>query len=396
MRPNPCYVVGYGLVDGLGANPDECWAKMIDNTDYTKHLEHMGDNKHNMGMRVDDSKLIMPPEITPKIASMYTRAQHMAYHSVKQALEMSGLRHSTNVAVIISSISNDAEFFTRENAERFFNGKRVSPFKVANRGADAISSAICITYNFQGMSFAIHATCTSAGAAIDYGMRIADEYDYVIVGGSDAATYEMGIRWFEVLNALGNKTMPFDDDRSGFLMGEGAGILILQTEEKAKEFGSKKYAKLYPMGMATDAKHPTDPDPEGTGAKISIAKAMEGFTNGDIDAVCAHATSTPNGDPIEYNVTSKNVPNVPIWAPKSKIGHTLGAATAVELIYCILALQNKKIPHIQNLENCSFDEHGTLVRTNKEIKTNRSVVRMLNNSFGFGGKCSSQVVEVEV
>lgn len=385
----PAYVVGYGLIDALGNNPQDCFTNMLNDKDYSVDVDFMGEHKIHRGIPVNDSLIQLPDKFTPKITANMTRAQQLAIHATDQALQMSGLPLSSNVAVIVSSVSNDVEFLD-ECFPKLKVNKRVNPFKIVNRIPDIISSQICSHYGFMGTSFALYASCASGLFSIDYAMRILDEYDYVIVGGSDAGVFEIAMKYFASIGALGNSNAPFDDNREGFVMGEGSGILILQSEKKVKEFNSTKHAKLYPVGSASDAFDLTSPAKDGRGAKLALNKAL--IEIDDINIVSAHATSTPIGDPIEYNVISERLPGVSIYAPKSKIGHTLSAAGILETIYAIESMKNGIIPHCQNMVKCSYDVHHTLVKN--PIKINKSVLRTLNNSFGFGGKCACQVIEV--
>lgn len=386
----PAYVVGYGLIDALGNNPKDCFANMLSDKDYSVDLDFMGEHKIHMGIPVDNSLIQLPDKFTSKITANMTRAQQLAIHATDQALKMSGLSLSPNVAVIVSSVSNDVEFLDG-NFQKLKDNKRVNPFKVVNRIPDIISSQICSHYGFMGTSFALYASCATGLLSIDYAMRIVDEYDYVIVGGADAGVFEIAMKYFASIGALGNKNTPFDDSREGFVMGEGSGILILQSEEKVKQYNSKSYAKLYPVGTASDAFDLTSPAEDGRGAKIALSKALSHVDN--VNIVSAHATSTPVGDPIEYNVITEKLPNIPIYAPKSKIGHTLAAAGILETIYAIESMSNKIIPHCQNMVKCSYDTHNLLVKTPTPMTG--SILRTLNNSFGFGGKCASQVIEVK-
>lgn len=394
----PAYVVGYGLIDTLGNNPTDCFTNMLNDKNYVTHVDFMGDHKIQHGVKLNDSLIELPEGLTPKMASTMTRAQKTTFHAVDQALKMSGLPLKSNVAVILSSVSNDVEMLD-EGYTKLKNNKRVNPFKIVNRIPDMISGQICTHYGFMGASFALYASCATGMFSIDHAMRILDEYDYVIVGGADCGVFEMAMKYFSAINALGNHNAPFDDSREGFVMGEGAGVLILQSENKVKEFSSTVHATLYPVGAATDAFDLTSPAQDGRGAKIAMSKAIsyaskyipEPLT---IDAVNAHATSTVVGDPIEYNVVTETFGPVPMYAPKSKIGHTLSAASILETIYSIESMKNKMIPHCQNLENCSYDKHSCLVKSPMKYPTNPVHFKTLNNSFGFGGKCASQVIEV--
>lgn len=387
---NPAYVVGYGMIDALGNNPSDCFSNMTNNIDYSVNLDFMSDHKIHKGICVNDLLLQIPEKFTSKVLSTMTRAQKFALHATDQALKMSDLSLSPNVAVIVSSVSNDVEFLD-ECFPKLKANKKVNPFKIVNRIPDIISSQICSHYGFMGTSFALYASCATGLLSIDYAMRILDEYDYVIVGGVDAGVLEISMKYFASIGALGNHNAPFDDNREGFVMGDGGGVLILQNYEKVQEYKSTVYAKLYPVGTASDAFDLTSPAKDGRGAKIALKKALS-YAN-DIDVVSAHATSTPIGDPIEYKVISEHLPNVPIYAPKSKIGHTLAAAGILETIYAIESMKNGVIPHCQNMVSCSYDTHNLLSKSPTLMRG--SILKTLNNSFGFGGKCASQVIEVK-
>lgn len=386
-----CYVVGYGMIDSLGNNPEDCFAKMIDNNDYSKELPDMVEANCPVyrGAMFDPNSVILPKDFDPKMARSLTNAQRMMLHATDQALLMSGLPHHYDVAVLMSSVSNDTEFL-EQNYNKIRENKRVNPRESANRIPDMGCSHITSHYQFMGLSTALFASCATGLVGIDYAMRLVDEYEYVIVGGADAGCFKMAINYFNSLGAVANSTEPFDDNRKGFLMGDGCGVMILQSEKMVKKYGSTVHATLYPTGCASDAVDMTSPANDGRGARISMAKAMEHVDK--VDYVCAHATSTPVGDPIEYETVVSFVGDTPIWAPKSKIGHTLAAAGILEGIYSILSMKNGIIPHIQNLTNASLDTKDLLVRENQT--NSNKCLRTLNNSFGFGGKCVSQVIEV--
>jgi 3-oxoacyl-(acyl-carrier-protein) synthase len=163
-----------------------------------------------------------------------------------------------------------------------------------------------------------------------------------------------------------------------------------------KEYNSKVHAKLYPVGAASDAVDLTSPATDGCGARIALDKALNSIESDMIDIVSAHATSTPMGDEVEYNILKEELPDIPIYAPKSKIGHTLAAASVLECIYSILSMKNRVIPGCYNLKNAEYDVSKQLVRSSCSLKTTHKHIRTLNNSFGFGGKCASQVVEVKL
>jgi 3-oxoacyl-[acyl-carrier-protein] synthase II len=391
---SPAYVVGYGMIDGLGNNPKDCFSNMIIDKDFSHDLPFMleKNEKHYRGICVDNSSLQLP-NISEKILRIMTNSQIFSFHAVEQALKMSGLPFSNDVAVIFSSVATASEG-TKEYIDAVHTGKRINPKRVVNRITDMVPASICSFYGFMGASLSLQAACSTGLYTIDYGQKLCEEYDYVIVGCGDANMYFEQLKYFSMLGALGNYNCPFDDKREGFMMGEGAGCLILQSEKKVKEYNSKVYAKLYPAGYASDALDMTSPATDNRGANISISKAIKNsnLNTLDIDVVSAHATSTPIGDPIEYNVIANYFENIPIYAPKSKIGHTLGSAGILETIYAIESMRNKLIPHCQNLNECSFDKLNLLVKSPQKLPN--KILRTLNNSFAFGGKCVSQVIEV--
>lgn len=385
----PIYVVGFGMVDGLGYDHNTCFNKMLDGTDYSHDVPVMAEEGHKIhkGLMVDLEKLSLPDNIPTKILPSFANSQILGFHAAKQAIDMAGLPHSENVAVIFSSVSNDIEMGV-SMLNRVHENKRVLVRRLVNRIPEMTSSHISSLYGFMGNTVGLQASCSTGIATIDYGMYEAQDSDYVVVGGSDAGCFGLAMKYFNQLGAIANRTSPFDDNRSGFLMGEAGASLILMREEMVEKYGVRPIAKLYPAGKANDAVDMTSPANDGRGAKISMNKALRHVDS--VDAVNAHATSTPVGDEIEYNSILRNVGEIPIWAPKSKIGHTLAAAGVSETIYSILAMNRGIIPHVQNLETCSFDEKNLIVKEN----TFRPMKRILNNSFGFGGKCMSQVIEI--
>ncbi len=275
---------------------------------------------------------------------------------------------------------------------KLLENRRVSPRAIVNRLPDMACHQIASHYDFHGVSYALFASCATGLMSIDSAMKLLEEYDYVVVGAADAGCFQMSMKYFAAIHALGNTSKPFDDAREGFCMGEGAGTLILQSPEKSKEYGSTVYATLYPVGMASDAYDATSPHFDGRGAILAMDKALKHVPN--IHAINAHATSTPIGDEVEYRILSNKFPNIPIYAPKSKIGHTLGASGILETIYAILSMQHGIIPHIHNFNSSSFLKPEGKLNLKPTSFGSDKTLRTLKNSFGFGGKCASMVIEV--
>ena len=392
MYPS-AYVVGYGMIDGLGNNPKDCFQNMIIDKDFSQDLPCMLEKKekHYRGICVDKSSVQLPNILEKNLRNMLD-FQLFSFHAVDQALKMSRLPISEDVAVIFSCLGG---VWNKEFIDCTYGiGKKINPKRLINRFNDMGSSSICSHYGFMGTSLSIQSGCTTGLHTIDYGQKLCEEYDYVIVGSGEKNTYFEQMKYFSMLGVLSNYNCPFDDKREGFMMSDGAACLILQSEKKVKEFNSTVYAKLYPGGFASDALDMTSPAIDNRGANIAISKAIKNsnLDISDIDVISAHATSTPVGDPIEYKAITNYFQNTPIYAPKGKIGHTLGSIGILETIYAIESMNNKLIPHCQNLNDCSFDNSNLLVRSPQKLPN--KVLRTLNNSFGFGGRCASQIIEV--
>lgn len=389
-----CYIVGYGIVDALGNNLTDCFESMLDNENYAEEIPTLKNNCETYcGAVTHENNLIYPDNFRPKILKNLIQAQKFALHATNQAIVHSQLPHSSNVAVLFSASTSNWENM-EYYAGKILQNERLNPFKGINIIPDMIAHMICQHYKFMGASFSLAASCATSLYTIDVAMRLANEYDYVIVGSADKGTDPGVVKYFTALNATANVSKPFDDDRKGFLPADGSACIIIQTKSKVEKFNSTVYATLYPPGCATDGFDLTNPAPDGRGFKQAIEKALVGMDETDIDAISAHATSTPAGDKIEYDILAEHFPNTPIYAPKSKIGHSLGTTGLLELLYAIESMKKGILPHIHNLQSCNFDTKKLLVTKNQDISTNKKTLRTLNNSFAFGGKCVSQIVEV--
>lgn len=361
------YVVGFGMIDALGDNPITCWENMINERDFHKpidHFIHPDDGvKNAIGFYPD-------VEIDPKTH----RFLQYGMHAVQEALRMSGLPISTNVAVIYSSLTGG------ESSKNTFKltGKKLKPKLAIKCTQDSLATDITLKYGFTGINTSVYSACATGLVSIDYAMRLLDEYDYVIVGGSDAGINSFQLPTLTTIRALGSKSRPFDNNRDGFVMGEGSGCIILQSKKKVEEFGSKVYAKFTGIANASDAFDLTAPSGEGARKCLSMLDLT------GVDAVNAHGTGTPVGDVVEYNVV-REFTNAPIYSNKGKIGHTFAAAGVLETIYSILSIQNGCIPHSAGCTESDMDINTENVYTD--------VKKVLVNSFGFGGKCCSIIVE---
>ena len=283
---------------------------------------------------------------------------------------------------------------------------RVSPHFVHGRLINLISGQVSIKYGLMGPNHAVVTACSTGAHSIGDAARMIrdDDADIMLAGGAESTICPIGIAGFAQARALSTNfndeptkaSRPYDKDRDGFVMGEGAGVVVLEEYEHAKARGAKIYAEVIGYGLSGDAYHVTAPHPEGSGAFRSMAMALKkaGLTPADIDYVTAHGTSTPMGDELELGAVRRlfgdAISDVSMSSTKSAIGHLLGGAGAVETIFCILAIRDQIVPPTLNLDNPSDACIGVDLVPHTAKK--RTVRAALNNSFGFGGTNASLVI----
>jgi 3-oxoacyl-[acyl-carrier-protein] synthase II len=284
---------------------------------------------------------------------------------------------------------------------------RVSPHFVHGRLINLISGQVSIKYGLMGPNHAVVTACSTGAHSIGDAARMIrdDDADIMVAGGAEATICPIGIAGFAQARALSTAfnddpsraSRPYDKDRDGFVMGEGAGVLVLEEYEHAKARGAKIYAEVVGYGLSGDAYHVTAPHPHGSGAFRSMQMAMKksGLDLAEIDYVNAHGTSTPLGDELELGAVRKlfgnHIATMSMSSTKSAIGHLLGGAGAVESIFCILALRDQVVPPTLNLDNPSEGCAG--VDLVPHHAKERPVKAVLNNSFGFGGTNASLVMK---
>lgn len=284
---------------------------------------------------------------------------------------------------------------------------RVSPHFVHGRLINLISGQVSIKHGLMGPNHAVVTACSTGAHSIgDAARMIKDgDADIMLAGGSESTICPIGIAGFAQARALSTAfndeptraSRPYDQARDGFVMGEGAGVVVLEEYEHAKARGAKIYAEVVGYGLSGDAYHVTAPHPEGSGAFRSMEMALKkaGMTPADIDYVNAHGTSTPLGDELELGAVRRlfgdEINNVSMSSTKSAIGHLLGGAGAVETIFCILSIRDQIVPPTLNLDNPSESCEGVDLVPWKAKP--RKVRAALNNSFGFGGTNASLIVK---
>jgi 3-oxoacyl-[acyl-carrier-protein] synthase II len=283
--------------------------------------------------------------------------------------------------------------------------KRVSPFFIPSALINLGSGHVSIRYGFKGPNHAVVTACSTGAHAIGDASRLImfGDADVMIAGGAEAAVCPLGLAGFAAARALSTgyndeptrASRPWDRGRDGFVMGEGAGVVVLEEYEHAKKRGAKIYAEIVGYGMSGDAHHITAPAADGNGGFRAMQAAMRnaGMNPSDIDYVNAHGTSTPLGDEIEFGAVKRlfgdAAGSISMSSTKSSIGHLLGAAGSAEAIYSILAVQNNLVPPTLNLDD-PFDGCEGIDLVPHKAKE-RKVTTALSNSFGFGGTNASLI-----
>ena len=284
--------------------------------------------------------------------------------------------------------------------------RRVSPFFIPASLINLVSGQVSIRFGLKGPNHSIVTACSTGAHAIGDAARLIqlDDADVMLAGGAEAAICRLGVAGFAAARALSTKyndtpekaSRPWDKDRDGFVMAEGAGVVVLEELEHAKRRGAKIYAEVKGYGLSGDAHHVTSPAPEHEGAFRSMRAALKrsGLAAADIDYVNAHGTSTPAGDELEFGAVKRlfgeAAANLSMSSTKSAIGHLLGAAGAVEAIFCILAIRDQVVPPTLNLDHPEESCVGIDLVPHKARK--RTVRAALSNSFGFGGTNASLIL----
>jgi len=284
--------------------------------------------------------------------------------------------------------------------------RKISPFFIPSALINLASGQISIKYGFKGPNHAVVTACATGAHAIGDSVRLIQygDADVMVAGGCEASVCRIGVAGFIACRAMStsfNETpskgsRPYDKDRDGFVMGEGAGVVVLEEYEHAKARGAKIYAEVVGYGLTGDAFHITTPDETGDGGERAMRTALKrsGLDASEIDYVNAHGTSTPAGDEIEVRAVERvlgaSAARTHLSSTKSAIGHLLGAAGSVEAIFCVLAIRDGIVPPTLNLDNPSFETPINLT-PHKAVK--KEIRAALSNSFGFGGTNAALVLK---
>lgn len=402
-------ITGLGTVNPLGNNVEETWKKVQENACGIGPITHFDTENFTVKMAGEVKDLNVEDILGKKESKRMDRFTQFAMIAAKEAMEDSGLdpeKEDTNrCGVLVSSGIGGLPTIETEHAKGLQKGfNRISPFFIPMAISNMAAGQIAIAYGLHGMCSCVVTACASSNNAIGDAFRhIRDGYAEVMVcGGAESCITELGIGGFAALKALSTSedanraSIPFDKERNGFVMGEGAGILILEEYEHAKARGAKIYAELAGYGANCDAYHITAPHPEGEGGAACMKLALEdaGMAAEDIDYINAHGTSTHLNDSGETKAIRKafgaHADKLMVSSTKSMTGHLLGGSGAVEAVFTTLAVQNDFVPATVNYqvpdEECDLD-----IVPNEGRK---AVVRAaVSNSLGFGGHNASIVIK---
>src|SRR5947199_7918254 len=408
-------VTGLGMVSPLGCGVEPTWKRILNSESGAKKIDtfDVSDLTSQIACvvpRGDGSNNSFNPDqwMEHKDQRKVDDFIIFAMCAAKQALDDAGWHPATEeercasgvmIGSGIGGLTGIAEtsILLKERGPR-----KVSPFFMPGRLINLASGYVSIAHGLKGPNHAVVTACSTGANAIGVAARLVARGDaeVMVAGGAESPISRIGMAGFVACRALSTSfndaperaSRPYDRDRDGFVMGEGAGIVVLETYEHAKSRGAKIYAEVIGYGLSGDAHHITAPAEDGDGALRCMTAAIRraGISSGDIDYINAHGTSTPVGDQIELNAVHRLMGNatarVSMSSTKSSIGHLLGAAGAVEAIFSILAMRDGVAPPTINLDNPSVETAIDLVPHHSKRRT---IEVALSNSFGFGGTNAS-------
>jgi 3-oxoacyl-[acyl-carrier-protein] synthase II len=411
MNAKRVAITGMGTINSLGLTVSEFWENLKAGKSGLTRISNIDlkDSPSLVGGEVKNAVFNSENYMDRKLTKRMDRFCQFAFSATREAVESSGiLKGSLNkqrVGVVIASGIGGIQTFYDNSVKMYTAGhNRVSPLLIPMLISDIASGYISIEYGFQGPNYSVASACASAAHSIAsaYNHIIVGDADVMLCGGSEAAITGIGFAGFTQAMALSTHyndtpekaSRPFDKGRDGFVMGEGAGVLVLEDWEHAQKRGASIYAELVSYGVSGDANHITAPCPDGSGGALAMRNglAKAGLSPKDIQLVNAHGTSTPLGDVAETKgikqVFGDYAGELKVNSTKSMIGHTLGAAGGIEAIAVVKMMETGIIHPTINLEDhdpeCDLD-----YVPNKAVSHN--VKYAISNSFGFGGHNASLI-----
>ncbi|MCM1519075.1 MAG: beta-ketoacyl-ACP synthase II [Pseudoflavonifractor sp.] len=410
-------VTGLGAITPLGNDVATTWDAALKGVSGAGPITHFDASKFKTQFACEVKGFNVADHIDRKKARQLDLYAQYAMVAAEQAVKDAALEDESidknRVGVIVSSgigglhtFEEEAGYFAINGAEQ---GPKYNPFFIPKMIADIASGHISMQYGYHGPNYGVVSACaTSTNAIIDaFNLIRLGKADAIVTGGAEAAIYPAGVGGFNSMHALSTRndspetaSRPFSGSRDGFVMGEGAAVLVLEELEHAKARGAKIYAEIVGGGMSADAYHLTATHPEGLGAKLVMKNALEdaGMKPEEIDYINVHGTSTPVGDLSEVKAITEvfgdHAYNLNISSTKSMTGHLLGATGALEAIFCVKAVENDIVPPTINHdpedkdENIDYNLNFTFDKAQK-----RTVNAALSNTFGFGGHNATVIVK---
>ena len=401
MSDRRVVITGLGLLSPVGNNVSDSWKNILSGTSGAKKIDRFDVSKFETQFAatvdIDLSDYLDKKEIRrtdPFIQYGLVAADECLLDSSIDLNNVDKARFGVSIGSGIGGLGTIEDNKTKLSDS---GPKKISPFFVPGAISNMVSGYASLKFGLQGPNISIASACSSASHSIGYSFRnIAyGDADLMLTGGAEMATTPLGIAGFNAAKALSTNndfpmeaSRPWDKDRDGFVLGEGAGCLLLEELEHAKSRGANIYAEIVGFGMSADAHHITSPPEGGQGAALSMQNAIDdaGIKSSDIGYINAHGTSTPAGDIAETeaikSVFKKDVGDIVVSSTKSMTGHLLGAAGAIEAIFSILSLRDNVCPPTINLHNPS---EGCDLNYSPNSSTDKDLRYSLSNSFGFGG-----------
>lgn len=407
MTKRRVVITGMGAVTPCGIGVDNFWNSLLNGKSGISLIESIDTEKHTVKIAGEIKDKDFNPEdyMSSKDANRMDRFTQFAMVAADEAIADSGIDEANidpyRIGVLVSSAAGGFKTFEKNHMAMINKGPtKGSPFTVPMLIVDMASGRVSMKHGYKGVNKAVVSACATGSHSIGDAFRTIQygDADVMVAGGCEATITTLGIGAFTAARTLSKRndeptkaSRPYDKDRDGFVMGEGAGVVVLEEYEQAKARGAKIYAEIVGYGQSADAYDMVAPDPDGNGAikAMELALADAGLKPEDIDYINPHGTSTGLGDVAESQAIAKifgdkeKNPNLLVSSTKSMHGHMLGATGAVEGIVCIKTITDGKVPPTINLDN--QDEHVANLDYVPHKARDKKVHAALSNSFGFGG-----------
>lgn len=368
---NTIAIVGLGAIDTLGNSPESC-------ADKYNQAEYISPDNYVFSVPED---YITLKGGSNSIYAKLDKINRLGLHAVIQAIEDVGMALPENTATVFTTATDGLS-----NLIDLYEDRKARPKKLFTNAREFLHGYIPKLYDFRGPATGLQAFCASSLYNLHYAAHLLDDYDFVVVGAADDPSHYLNVRYFKALGTLGTKCAPFDEERDGIILGEGAACAVICPPEIAALHKLKVYAYIPIISLSNDGDTGTFTGP-GSGAKECMKKVSAYCDKRDIAFIKAHATGTPEGDASEVRYIEEVFGNIPMMSYKSKIGHTVGTCGLLEMIYSIININKGILPASYNVSNpISPNVILETATTNKDY--------FVVNALGMGGKNASALVQV--